>query len=180
MISNRKKLKANNIIHLLNGLAFQLNEIKNINDGGCCVVASILAQELEGVLPFEIWVSNYDVETSDDIRKKAGKSCAISWQDLNWSFYHVLLRVKIGRTYYLFDSNGLVKESECNEYQGRYLAGRIQERTCRAYLNSTITIEECMKFAAQEKAWNKAFNRNQIPKIQETVAKFFMNNGISY
>lgn len=166
------------IFQLLNNLADELNDdVRNVNRGGCAVLASHVGKHLRkvpGVKDVQLRVgddeSDHQGKHVIDLAREAineanlGSNNARSydWNDHGVSFGHVLVEFKHGRRKYHYDT----------------YAGVIRCRRTTALHNyplykGGLTIEEGMSIASVADGWNDCFNRRQIPKMKRIIKKHF-------
>jgi hypothetical protein len=133
-----------------------------INDGGCCIYAVMIAKELKklGYRP-RIIVAGRDDEVNVQEARKKIKDIANhhEWWENGIYFNHVGIEFTYKRKKYHYDSCGVKPASKMLDeyyiYPGR------------------LGIKDAEVLANQSTAWNVAFNRNDIPKIQRRISDFF-------
>ena len=152
------------IKHLCNDIN---NAAENINDGGCCVFAAKLGEQLSKFGKVSIRVIGYENEWGrniNDIREVVNDNFDVTeWQSNGVSFWHVFIEFKYKRTLYQIDSTGVY-----NVNRGQTLVPKHN-----ALLDGCFTIDEAKQFASTPKGWNRCFDRNKIPLIEFMMDKFF-------
>lgn len=132
------------------------------NGGGCAVIAAIVGQELAKHTQVQVVVQDYFTTANlARVKKYLGDvtpSNVNHWDDAV-SFNHVLLKVKVGRKWRIFDSDGLIP----------YVP--------KLYCRGTLTIPEVVELAVL-KNWNPRFDRRQVPKIVRIVHNAFCDTKI--
>lgn len=158
------------IIEALNVLGKRINRwYPNINSGGCCVYAAMVAEELHkrGVDVCIIVAA----ECSDDdeghnadlnyLERNIKSNSKADWNNNGVFFNHVGIEFRIGDDIYHYDSNGVHPEDvmlDCwRLYEGR------------------ISIETAKSLAEEAEGWNTTFNRKSIPSLRLHVSNFFKN-----
>lgn len=143
------------IIEKLIKLSENVNKIKNINRGGCCIFASVVSRQLEILnIPHKIIIVNNLGEFLNTKRKTHNLD--------NWSssiFQHVL--VEFDKVYY--DYNGFYDIDVYHTYQ-------------RVSNSGTLTLKEAEYFSTKEHIWNKDFDRNQIPYMKKIIQDILNEN----
>lgn len=147
-------------------LCTQLNDIPNINKGGCCVVAATVANHMQHLYPTRIRVSN-DWYTNDDTPIDQVASSLdepddlYCWNDNGIDFGHVFVEFEYkGHTYFI-DSNGVT------------LAGRTDPTYNWIVYNGELPLKLAKRLIYSE-GWNTKFNRTAIPKVKKLINKFFV------
>ncbi len=144
-----------------------------INNGGCCVFASLVGTALEKKgIRIKGVVSSYFAETAKPIstaRKGVlrqvnndPKSYTLrAWNDNGVSFGHVGLEFKINGKRMHYDSNGLVPAG------GELLGFPIYR--------GRLTLEEMTILANSNEGWNPQFGRGNIPALKRLITKRLKN-----
>ncbi len=151
-----------NLIRRLNMLGKEINtSYPRINSGGCCVYASLVAEELiklgvkvQGIVGY--W--NAKSEPSLDYIRPLIKTGTLSdWHDNGVNFSHVGLEfIHNGYTRH-YDSNGV-------SFQRKKLMGF-------PLYDGRLLPKELRKLAASREGWNPYFNRRDIPDIRKLIAE---------
>ncbi len=136
-----------------------------INNGGCCVYASIVGRELvrRGVRTRILVAASYD---NIDIREKKKKIQDIQniseWNQNGIYFSHVGLSFQFGKSWFHYDTHG-VKAPD----------GKLGSFVLyKGYL----TVGEGVILASSDRGWNTSFDRDDIPAIDKKITKFFNKN----
>lgn len=140
----------------LNKLGKKANRLtKNLNCGGCCVFASLVARALEQLrVPHEGVVS---LSWGDlDSQRPMNNLDARAWYERDVHFRHVGLRVYYEGEAWLFDSNGVTEADEAHLSYFPLSKG-------------TLSDEELHCLAGEPVLWNPMFQRTLIPKLQALV-----------
>jgi hypothetical protein len=154
------------IVNTLNRLGNEvLNKYPEINWGGCCVYAALVAKELcnqghdvSGIVASRC--ANRDSSTPTNIvtaRPHVKKNTVRHWQNNGISFSHVGLEIKFKRSKRVFhyDTAGVHLSSDALDnmpiYEGR------------------LAVEELASLARYPKGWNDSFDRQHIPALRRLV-----------
>lgn len=152
-----------NIIELLNDFGAEMHQrFPLINDGGCCVFASLVARRLSAFFPTRIVVGDDEVSTTIDLaREYAADNCIYQWNDAGIGFGHVIVEFDCGGKTYHYDTSGCVEKSDTtNLFDYKIYAGY-------------LTVQEAEELASTPRGWNTVFNRKDIPEIKWLVKRFF-------
>ena len=145
------------------------NEIPNINQGGCCVFAALLGQQLErmGIAAWGVAAANEAwadaASDPEDVRPQLHNPFSITeWSAHGTAFYHVLLRFKLDGKLYQCDSTGITPA--LRKLRGRpYVVKR-----------GSFSVPELVAFANDAGYWNEAFSRKRgIPLIKLAIDTAF-------
>ena len=157
------------LITTLNNLGKSVKkQHRDVNRGGCCVFASMVALELEkrgykvqGIAASH-WAKNWDgkVISITWARKKIEDNHPNHWSDHDVSFGHVGLEFKYKGRLYHYDTAGVNAKQDTLDkmpiYRGR------------------LSIDEMVELAAlDDGSWNPCFVRSEIPHIQRLVSWHF-------
>jgi hypothetical protein len=154
------------LISQLNKLGKAVNwEYPNINYGGCCVYAALVAEALllhkvnvRGIVASrEAWDFNR-YNSIDDIRPHIKHHTINRWQDNGVDFSHIGLEFEINGKLRHYDSTGVKRPARVFSNMPIY-KGRLQ-------------VYELVKLAGKAQGWNTAFNRRHIPKIRAMVQDY--------
>jgi len=133
---------------------------KFLNQGGCAVVAAIVGKQLSELIDVEVlvepgWDDYGSIREIQQVEDTSEFQDTSDWNNRGVSFRHVVLKVKIEGEWIIFDSDGIQ-----DYYPGEYFDG-------------SLTISEVETIAFRPIGWNKAFDRDQIPEMQQAVAGVF-------
>ena len=144
------------------------NAYDNMNYGGCCVFAGLVAPHIEKMHPStRVRVIEFGAECEDtnidDSRTdgKYGLNTMSDWCDGGISFYHVVIEFDYRGKTYLLDSEGIVDAEDYYDQTGLSPYG------------GNMTIKETQYIARSKRGWNDMFNRDNIPSLTKDVNKFF-------
>jgi hypothetical protein len=152
----------------------QLNELgeivsdlyPDINHGGCCVYASLVAQELlrknvncSGIVTD--WYSG-GKGNIDEARPNIKSNTVDEWESNGVALNHVALEFSIGERKYHYDTSG-VKLANRRIFKGQPLYG------------GRLNAAEMMQLASRQQGWNRDFRRKDIPIIRKLV-KFYLKD----
>ncbi len=156
-----KRSKNVDLVTALDMLGSEVNErFPNIDSGGCCVYASIVAaalkkHDIEAVGIVASWTAEGSRLNIDKIRTNIEKNTVFTWNDNGISFTHVGLEFRINGRLKYYDSKGVKRANgtldEMKVYKGR------------------LSCDEMKKLAADWKGWNRSFNRDDIPALRRLV-----------
>jgi hypothetical protein len=140
-----------------------------INFGGCCVIASCLADQLHKVgVPVRIVVSESiwagELPTINEARKRLKKenNTTRDWNLGGVYFGHVVAEVKVNKRWHILDTDcGCIPSAE-------YWADR-PLKPFKGYL----TLDEARFLAGRKDGWNPTFEREQIKGIKQMVSLYF-------
>lgn len=132
-----------------------------INEGGCCVYASLIGEELrkrgiEVRIIVAAWGANKNL---DKVRTKLNNANRkVEWNDNDVYFNHVGVEFKYkGRTYH-YDSDGVKPKSKKLKsfmvYPGR------------------LSVDEATLLAAEPEGWNDSFERRKIPTLKRHIRSY--------
>lgn len=159
MLTTRELLKR------LRNLQDELNcNFSYINHGGCAVVAAMVGECLEELgVPCDV-VTNGGAVPAKIRQHVWDKTSVWAWDDSGLWRGHLAVRFKIGNSVRIWDSDGLY---------GASLFG--QRKTCKARgkFGEGLTVEECAVISGEDnrEAWNRTFDRRQIPEMREVVER---------
>ena len=133
-----------------------------LNCGGCAVFAYLVGQELHnrGVEVYGI-VAAYGAgkRAIGDIRKRVTVKDMADWQNNGLMFNHVGLAFKHNKKWYHYDSNGV-------HLKHRELLGMTLYR-------GRMKLEEVGRVAMDPEGWNDCFDRDGIPRLQQSIRRIF-------
>jgi hypothetical protein len=141
------------------------NRYPEINHGGCCVFAAMVARELhskgiqaQGIVASGCAAKEAGNITIDAARELVEWNTVWQWESNGVSFSHVGVEFRLGRKIKHYDTNGVHKISKELDglpiYKGR------------------LTLKEMEDLARCKDGWNDSFNRRHIPAIRREVKKF--------
>lgn len=143
------------------------SQIYKINHGGCCVFASMIAEQLQHIVPTSITVLDDVTEISlDDARPYTNKNTIREWQINGVEFDHIIVEFVYNDNTYFLDSNGPKLKDTFNTHDDTIVEGH-------------LTIEEATSLAADDNWWPE-FNRKHIPLMQRLINNLFveLNNSL--
>lgn len=147
----------------LNRLGIAINRnYPYINSGGCAVFAMIVGQELQDAgIEVRGIVAAYGSRNKSiaTIRRSVVTLEMNDWMENGLRFNHVGLAIKYNGKWYHYDSHGV-------NPKGKYLLNMPLYR-------GTMTIDEVAKVASDPSGWNDCFDRDSIPRLHQTVRRFF-------
>ena len=161
-------LTENTIARKLNKLSSAVSSrYPEINSGGCCVFAALVAAKLTKIVPINVRVESgsraYSLDI-DHIRvQKANNDC--DWSSYGVRFKHVLVSYEMNNRTWYYDARGVKKKYiplSSTEKDG-------EKVLCKGALNIT----EASYLAAESIRWNSLFDRADIPELIELVDMFF-------
>jgi len=149
----------------LNKLADKIRmDFPDINRGGCCVFAALVAKALQHYYPTRVVAFNSSPQFSiDEVRAKVTKNSCKEWDRNGIDFNHIVIEFTDpddGDKVYHLDANGVF----------------IADGSISSYLTQVkghLTIKEACEIASLPDGWNPEFNRNNIPKIDKIIKKHF-------
>lgn len=138
------------------------DNISNINYGGCCVFAALIAKHLQHFFDVRIIVFSHEVDiTIDEARSHIQNNIPEEWNLNGIYFGHVVIEyVDRKGNFNQYDSEGITKSDRFG-YSG---LDRVE---------GYLTIDETISLANEADGWNDCFNREQIPKMKEIIDNFF-------
>ncbi len=153
------------LVKTLNRLGKEvMQKYPDINRGGCCVYAAIVAAELhkKGIEARGIaasYMAKNSPMTIDEARKNVKGNTLGAWNTNGIFFCHVGIEFDyLGRTHH-YDTNGVKmakgKFDGMPIYKGR------------------LTRDELKALARNQDGWNIRFNRKDIPSIRKLVRSHF-------
>jgi len=138
-----------------------------INFGGCCVYAALVARELiarghpaRGV----VYAGLFDDNSAnlDEVRNELREPKTVrAWNKRGVVFNHVAIETEIGDETVVFDSDGF-RQPRGDMYAGRLT---VEELEALAGLGPNET--------ETHRGWNSTFDRDLIPDLRETVQRHF-------
>ena len=160
------------LIGQLNKLGKAVNEkYPNVNYGGCCVYAALVAEALllhnvnvRGIVASrDAWEFNR-YNSIDDIRPYIRYHTIDRWQDNGVDFSHIGLEFEVNGKLRHYDSNGVKRAARHFDNMPVY-KGRLQ-------------VYELVKLASRAQGWNSYFNRRHIPKIRALVQEYLATDKV--
>lgn len=133
-----------------------------INQGGCCVFAAMVINELQkqGIKASGIvmdFMAHKDTHI-DAVRPLVKANTIFEWQNNGIHFNHVAVEFTVGRKKKHYDTVGVVNADKRFQgmpiYQGR------------------MTLEELEQISARQPGWNPTFRRRDIPDIRRLVKNY--------
>jgi hypothetical protein len=129
----------------------------DINYGGCCVFAALLAPSLKKLGKVKIRVQDFDTDL-DAIayaRERVKSNNVHEWNDQGVHFYHVAIELEYKGKKYHVDACG------------------VSDATRFDFLKDGLTFKEATELGNNPLGWNRSFNRLEVPMIKRRVNKFF-------
>lgn len=154
-------MQARKLNSTLNRLGKRVNALyPDINHGGCCVYAAIVADELDrlGVPARGIvatWTSDRGDTDIDEIRNYVECNNVAEWEENGVFFTHVGIEYNI---------NGKIKHCDSNGVKDK---GNILMSW--AIYKGRLMIHELKQLARSGRDWNKSFDRKDIPAIRRLI-----------
>jgi len=151
------------LISKLNHLGKEVyNKYPNINYGGCCVYAALVAEALllhkinaKGIVAAYCADQFNSVQSIDEIRPYIKYHTLYHWQNNGVEFNHIGLEFEINGKLRHYDTHGVKMARK--EFDGMPIyRGRLQ-------------LHELQKLAGKRAGWNDSFNRRHIPAIRAMV-----------
>ena len=155
---------------------------KDINWGGCAVMAGIVGEILElWGIPVEVVTHAVDYCGVSPATarhglyfwkvKKGGRLDNKAWDGEGLIRSHLAVRFKLGADTYTWDSDGLIKS---DKYFGRLKDGSTSY--CADYpFGDGMTVAECVHIGSMPDDWNYIFDRGQIPLMRELAYQHLWN-----
>lgn len=142
------------------------SEISNINRGGCCVVASMIAPLLDRHFPTRIRVFGWDYEETagidlTDVHKELTINNTTEWNKKGVFFSHVVVEFTHRRQTYQMDTDRVHRCKDVAMYP-EYVA-----------YDGDLSFQAAIDLANDCTGWNRAFNRGDIPHMQQIIHTFF-------
>lgn len=150
------------------------NRIHQLNWGGCCVYAVILANELRTLLPPDSEVKVRVIERFDDetdftplneVRERITSNHLDEWYNHNVHFHHVFVEIKTGGCI-------IHADSESSHYTTNSEKSKIVG-FCKVIRPGYLEFEDAVELAQQTR-WNTDFDRRQIGLLQKLVREWAM------
>lgn len=145
---------------------------KDVNCGGCGVVALLLGRRLQSLgVDCEVVIMSREEVSTDDVLQYKEENGSASFQEMKndfcFDYNHILIKFKHRGRAYFADSEGVYPSFE--------QAVRTFTRDCEEvrYPVYGISLDDLEKEVKDKDSWNTRFNRKQIPGITATVAKHF-------
>ena len=152
-----------NLFEALNTLGQRINKsYPNINNGGCCVYAAAVGEELlkRGVNVRTVVANSYDASLNINKARKGVNNTnqKDEWNQAGVYFNHVGVEFKLGGKWFLYDSDGV---NPRGKKLGSYKVHP-----------GFLSVEEAKALAAEAKGWNDSFNRRSIPALKKHIKNF--------
>lgn len=161
-----------NILEVLSDIGEQCNEnFHTLNNGGCCVYAWLVAEELTkrgyevGGIP-KSWMHSYGSDVDEARNNVSHPDDGEEWEENGIGFSHVLLGVKVG------DKELVVDSENVSWYDPDY------HNAERGFAKGRLTVEELKALASNKHNWNPTFSRKNIPALERVIKEGFANAGI--
>lgn len=157
------------LIPVLNQLGVDITkEIPDINNGGCCVFAAIVGEELaKKRIPIRFAVADVPdpdclfEQPFDLVRKAITCNTLGNWNYHGVYFGHVFVEFDYNRNSYYYDTDGVIH------------ATNVPPRSCDDYeiYVDRLTLDEVRELAACQQGWNTKFNRRYIPSMRKLIKR---------
>lgn len=167
-ISNNRKGQPVNIRQTLDTLGRRINKwYPKINNGGCCVFAGIVGNELQKRgIETNIIVGAYgasEAQDIDQIRARVNKSGDVGeWNANGVYFNHVGVE-------FFHDGDGFHYDTDGVHYADSKLKHWV-------LYPGRLTVEEAILLSQHREAWNEEFDRAQIPSLRRHIRQFLATN----
>jgi len=145
----------------------------NINDGGCCIFAALVAKELQHICPVRIIGFSSDSTNIDLVRPNILNNTCREWGDNGVDFNHIVVEINAkiisndeGDKWH-YDANGIFASN------GSICIDKVQ-------LKGSLSVKEAIELANNPEGWNRDFDRTDIPKLEKVINKYFNNEYIPY
>lgn len=142
-----------------------------INKGGCAVMAGLIGTALKAngvaveVVTHQVHRKPREIEEcitdSDDMHE---------WDSEGLNTSHLAVRFQSGGREYTWDSDGLVRRGDLFGYDYEGEPGGYK---CDYPFGDGLSVEACVAMSGQADAWNRSFDRSQIPLMESLVARYF-------
>lgn len=142
-----------------------LNQFPNINDGGCCVFAALVAQELKEFCDVKVVVFSTSLSNIEDVRPNISNYTCAEWERNGIAFNHIVLEIyaqiipENPTNVWHYDATGIFS-TDRSMNSGRSPVGY-------------LSIAECIELANDPIGWNPTFDRRDIPIIQKIIKNHF-------
>lgn len=164
--------------NITNGLVIFLEElgkkvedkISYLNQGGCCVYASLISQKIRRFFPFiKVYLKvlnsngsgvNNVLSVKNKLKMKQQNEDNIrNWDKYGIEFKHVMIQLRYRNTNILFDSLGIDKYWDSNRSRFNFMVIN------KGFLH----IKDAIKLSKNPEGWNFQFDREQIPYLRDIV-----------
>ena len=155
-------------------------QTRDINRGGCGVMAGIVGEILElWGIPVEVvtpvdedWVTS-PKEARERLQDEywGGNWTAEDWDATGLYRGHLAVRFVLGGKLYTWDSDGLIKS---DKYFGRLECGE-PSHVADYPFGDGLTVQECIEISCTPEDWNSKFDRRQIPLMRELAHQHLLN-----
>jgi hypothetical protein len=165
-----------NLFETLNTLGHRIKLwYPEINEGGCCVYASIIGEELlaRGIETRIVVAGSDGSKTNlNRIRRKVGNTKQKSaWHDVGIYFTHVGVEFKLGGKWFIYDCDGVNPRGlMLGLFRTPMKLGNFKLHP------GFISVADATALAAEPEGWNYCFDRKSIPSMKKRVKKFLMNS----
>jgi hypothetical protein len=155
------------VLEILENISNDINsQINYPNNGGCCVIASLVGEQLELLgVETEIVTNNSYKLTPRQVFALVGPKTRFTnpFEENGVDFNHVGVRFKLGRKIYTFDSDGV--------YGARVFSQKQDKIKYR--FGQGLPVFAAKSLASQRQNWNFKFNRRQIPLLRKIIKRNF-------
>lgn len=146
-----------------------------INEGGCCVYASIIGEELlaRGIKTRIVVAGSNKAKTNlNRVRRKIDNTNQkIGWHAVGIYFNHVGVEFRLGGKWFIYDSEGVNPRSlTLGVWKAPMKLGNFKVHP------GFISVADATALGDEPEGWNDCFDRKEIPNMKERVKKFLMNS----
>jgi hypothetical protein len=130
---------------------------QDINAGGCCMFAALLARYLNKVGKARIRVSDWSTDDNAILkaRKNVRRNTVHDWNDHGVGFNHVAIEFEYKGDKFHIDAQGITGTRRFE------------------FLKGELLLKEATELGDCSKGWNRFFNRREIPAIKRRVQNYF-------
>lgn len=158
-----KRVREMNLFEALNTLGRRINRsYPALNEGGCCVYAATIGEELlkRGLKVRVVIANSFEAKKNlNRVRHKVNNTNQKrDWNSAGIYFNHVGVEFKLGGKWFLYDSDGV-------NPRGKKL-GSYQVHP------GFISVADAKALADESKGWNCSFSRRSIPHLKKHIKNF--------
>lgn len=163
------------ILRRLRAIQPELQRIPNLNYGGCCVVAAVVAEALERLgVPVEVVSTAYSENNvpanARAVLREAGHEPTsmgnYAWDGAGLYRSHLGVRFKLYGVLHTWDSQALWRTGRA--FGGSNDCGEPRD-ACDYPFGKGLTVQEAQVLADDPLGWNSSFNRVHIPLVRRIV-----------
>lgn len=161
---------------MLDALGSDINwNVSKVNNGGCAVVAYLVAEQLHNLwLPVEVVTPGRNIDESPLIGVRHLRKSGERVNNSNVDDYthvdrdHFVVRFIFKGKQYTWDTHGL-------NSGGKVMSSGVdfEDYFCMYPFGHGFTVPQTKKLALESYGWNRSFDRSQIPTIRKIVKKHF-------